>query len=122
MSATGDVVELVNQLRAEEGLPPLVGEKKLAQVAVRRATHCARKNQISHSGWVEALRHGGLRIGARAYGENLAYGQDRAADVVRDWVESPGHRANILSRKFVRIGVGVAEGYGDRFWCQIFSS
>lgn len=122
MSSTGDVVRLVNQLRVEEGLPPLVGDKKLARVAVRRATHCARKGKISHSGWTRALRNAGLRAGVRAYGENLAQGQDRGADAVRDWLASPGHRENMFSREYRRIGIGVAEGYDDRFWCQLFSS
>lgn len=122
MTATGDVVRLVNDIRAEEGLQPLQGDAKLAKAAVRRAAHCARQGRISHVGWLDALRKVGLRVGSRAFGENLAQGQDRADEVVRDWMASPGHKANILARDYRRIGVGVAEGYGDRFWAQVFSS
>lgn len=122
MTATGDVLHMVNEIRGQEGLRPLSGDGKLARVALRRASSCARKGRVSHAGWLEALRKGGLRVGSRAFGENLAQGQDRAAEAVRAWMDSPGHRANILHKDFRRIGVGVAEGYGDRFWVQIFSS
>lgn len=122
MSATGDVVRMVNEIRDQEGLPPLSGDKKLATAALRRASSCARKGRISHDGWLDALRKVGLRIGSRAFGENLAQGQERAAEAVRAWMDSPGHRANILAEDYRRIGVGVAEGHGDRFWAQIFSS
>lgn len=122
MSATGDVLRLVNEIRAEEGLQPLSGDAKLAKAALNRATACARKGRISHDGWTDALRKVGLRVGSRSFGENLAQGQDRPAEVVRAWMASPGHRANILAKDFRRIGVGVAEGYGDRFWAQVFSS
>jgi uncharacterized protein YkwD len=122
VSATGDVLRLVNELRAEEGLRPLAGDAQLAKVGLRRATICARRDKLSHSGWLDALRAGGFRIGSRSFGEVLARGQDRPADVVRAWMASPPHRQNLLAKDFRRVGFGLAEGAGDRWWAGVFSS
>lgn len=122
MSATGDVVRLVNEIRAAHGLHPLTGNVRLARAALRRATTCARKGRISHAGWVDAFKAVRWPWRRHEIGENLGQGQERAAEVVRDWMASPTHRDNILNPRFRRIGVGVAEGHGDRFWAQAFSS
>lgn len=122
MTATGDVVRLVNEVRAEEGLRPLVGDARLAKVALRRAGVCARRDRLSHAGWLDALRAGGFRVGSRAFGEVLARGQDRPVEAVRAWLASPPHRANLLGEDFRRVGFGVAEGHGDRWWAGVFSA
>jgi len=54
--------------------------------------------------------------------ENIAYGQADAAAVMRAWLESPGHRANILDCDLTKLGVGVAEGPGGPWWTQLFGS
>lgn len=122
MSATGDVVRLVNEIRTSHGLKPLAGSERLARAALRRATICARKNELTHAGWVAAFKAVRWPWRTRELGENLARGQERAAEVVRDWMDSPPHKENLLNPRFRRIGVGVAEGHGDRFWAQAFSS
>jgi uncharacterized protein YkwD len=56
-----------------------------------------------------------------AAGENIAYGQRTPAEVMRDWMNSPGHRNNILSRSFSQIGVGLAKNSsGVCYWTQQF--
>ncbi len=57
----------------------------------------------------------------RTVGENIACGQRSAAEVVRGWMNSPGHRANILRPEFTRIGVGLAGGgRAGTYWTQLF--
>ncbi len=57
----------------------------------------------------------------RTVGENIACGQRSAAEVVRGWMNSPGHRANILKPEFTRLGVGFAGGgRAGTYWTQLF--
>jgi uncharacterized protein YkwD len=60
------------------------------------------------------------RAGLTARAENIAYGQPDAAAVMDAWMNSPGHRANILDCSLTRLGVGVAEGAGGPWWTQLF--
>jgi uncharacterized protein YkwD len=55
-------------------------------------------------------------------GENIARGQTEAASVVKGWMESPGHRGNILDPEFGDIGVGYAQGSSGPYWVQVFGS
>lgn len=122
MSATGDVVRLVNEIRRADGLHPLKGHSKLARAALRRARRLAAAGRMdSHRGWLTALKAVRFPLSRHKVGENIAQGQDRAAEVMKDWMDSPGHKANILNPRYRYIGVAVAEGYGDRFWVQEFS-
>lgn len=57
-----------------------------------------------------------------AGGENIAYGQRSPQEVVTAWMNSPGHRANILSNKFNKLGVGVHEVNGTIYWTQLFTN
>ena len=123
MSATGDVLRLVNAARRDQGLHPLAGDEKLAKAALRRATKLARRGRLDeHTGWLAALTAVRYPWRRREVGENIAVGQPSPVEVVRDWMASPGHRENILRPAYRRLGVGVAEGFGSRFWVQEFSS
>ena len=55
------------------------------------------------------------------YGENIAYGQTTSEDVMNAWMNSAGHRANILGEKYTHIGIGVYESGGVIYWSQFFS-
>jgi uncharacterized protein YkwD len=57
-----------------------------------------------------------------ARAENIAYGQRDAAAVMAGWMDSPGHRANILNCSLSTLGVGVAEGPGGPWWTQLFGA
>ncbi|RMI30185.1 CAP domain-containing protein [Nocardia stercoris] len=58
----------------------------------------------------------------QAYGENIAQGQADANAVVTAWMNSPGHRANILNCGFTQIGIGIADGSGGPWWTQDFGT
>jgi uncharacterized protein YkwD len=119
-AAAPAVLRLVNRERARHGLRPLRGDRRLAGVARRHARDLVRYRFFGHT----SPRRGSLRRrvarsgftrGRRRWtaGENLAMGRGRAASarrVVRAWMTSPGHRANILGRAFTSAGLGVARG------------
>lgn len=101
------IVSETNSARAEAGLPPLVVDCRLMGRARRHAARMANEGFFAHSN------------GAT---ENIATGQPHAVAVVRTWLNSPGHRANILSRSSTRIGVaGFVGRDGKIYWVQQFS-
>ena len=108
------IVDLVNQARAAEGLDPYgVRDDQMAHARSWSAQMAADRN----------MRHDDLSIpdGCFTAGENVAAGQRSVEEVVDAWMDSPGHRANILSDRFTDIGVGVARaGDGARYWTQNF--
>jgi len=82
------------------------------------------KNYFSHQSPTygspfDMMKSFGLRFSAAA--ENIAYGQRTAKEVVNAWMNSPGHRANILSRSYTETGVGAAKkANGTLYWTQMF--
>jgi uncharacterized protein YkwD len=108
----------LNRERAHHGLRPLKLNKLLARAARRHARDMARRNYFSHDtlgggSFVDRIRQAGYLKGARRWtvGENLAWGSQRHSrprTIMRMWMNSPGHRANILSASFREIGIGVA--------------
>ena len=116
----GGVVHLVNEVRRRAGLPALGSDPNLARIAGTRSAAMATERRLSHSGWERALRKAGLQDDS--LGENVAYNYDSPDAVMRGWLQSPGHRANILRRSFKRIGVGcVIDERGHRWWTQDFA-
>lgn len=118
------VVELVNTERAKQGLSALGASDKLNAVAQLRAQELI--TQFSHtrpngSSCVTALNEAGVSY--RAAGENIAAGYATPASVMDGWMNSEGHRANILSSRYGKIGVGyVVDDSGYVYWCQIFTN
>jgi hypothetical protein len=115
------VVELTNEERAQNGLPPLKENTELNYAADQYAEQMSESGVLSHTGpdgsqpWDRAEAVG---YEAQTMGENIAAGQKTPEQVVADWMNSPGHRANILNPKYTEIGVG----YDDNFWVQNFGS
>ncbi|NBV49973.1 CAP domain-containing protein [bacterium] len=103
-----EVIQLTNQERMKRGLPALVVSGPLLNLSRQKSTNMARTKNLSHS---VAPRPPG--------GENIAWNQANAKEVVRSWMNSDGHRANILSRRYSTIGVGMALGNGP-YWTQMF--
>lgn len=104
------VVELVNQERWNEGLPPLKRNAPLDQAAHTHSNNMAVRNFFDHcdldtktSPW-DRIRAAGYTF--QAAGENIAVGQSDPVDVMNAWMSSSGHRRNILSTNFREIGVG----------------
>lgn len=118
------VVELVNAERAKQGLKPLQVDPELAKVARIKSQDMRDKNYFSHQSPTygspfEMMKQFGISY--RAAGENIAAGQKTPEAVVEAWMNSPGHRANILNANYTHIGVGYVTGgsYGT-YWTQLF--
>lgn len=118
------VVELVNAERAKQGLKPLQVDPALAKVARMKSEDMRDNNYFSHQSPTygspfEMMKKFGISY--KAAGENIAAGQKTPEAVVEAWMNSPGHRANILNPNYTHIGVGYAAGgsYGT-YWTQMF--
>lgn len=118
------VITLTNAERTKRGLAPLKADWQLSRVARYKATDMRDKNYFSHTSPTygspfKMITDFGLSYSAA--GENIAAGQTTPQAVVNAWMNSPGHRANILSTKYTEIGVGYASGgsYGC-YWSQMF--
>ncbi|MFJ3791616.1 CAP domain-containing protein [Kitasatospora sp. NPDC090091] len=119
------VVDLVNAERAKAGCGPLTAESRLATAAQNHSEDMANRNYFDHAS-PEGF-HADHRIEATGYkwsswGENIARGQKDPAAVMNAWMNSSGHRANILNCSFKQIGVGVRTGSGGPWWTQVFAA
>lgn len=116
-----EVVRLVNIERARNGLAALSEDWELSRVARYKSQDMRDKRYFSHTSPTYGSPYDMMRafgISYRTAGENIAMGQSTPAAVVSAWMNSPGHRANILSKSFKKIGVGyVAAG---SYWTQMF--
>lgn len=118
-----EVVRLVNAERAKAGLAPLTINTKVQAAAMVRAKEC--EQSFSHTrpngtSFATALKEQGVSY--RSAGENIAWGQKTPAEVVTAWMNSAGHRANIMNASFTTIGVGYYENArGTDYWCQLFT-
>ena len=117
-----EVVSLVNAERAKEGLSALQMDSSLNSAAQVRAKEIV--TNFSHtrpngSSCFTALSEAGIKYNGS--GENIAYGQKTPAEVVNAWMNSAGHRANIMSSKFTKIGVGCYNSNGTYYWSQFFT-
>ncbi|MFD9790015.1 CAP domain-containing protein [Streptomyces sp. NPDC059070] len=119
-----EVVTLTNGHRASAGLRPLSDDGRLATAAQAYSSDMAARGFYSHTSpeglepWDRARAAG---AGHRGIGENIACGQRTAAEVVEGWMNSPGHRANILKPDFTHIGVGFeGGGRAGTYWTQLF--
>ncbi|WDF04713.1 SafA/ExsA family spore coat assembly protein [Shouchella hunanensis] len=121
-----EVVRLVNAERAKHGLQPLKENWELSRVARFKSADMRDKNYFSHTSPTYGSPHQMIRdfgIQYRASGENIAAGQTTAQAVFNSWMNSSGHRQNILSPTYTEIGVGYAEGGSYRhYWTQMFIS
>lgn len=101
------IIKFTNAERTKHGLPPLKADAQLL------------KSARSHAMWMTTRRS--LTHTRAAVAENIALGQQSAREVVRSWMNSSGHRANILSRRHGRIGVAAyVANNGQIYWCQQF--
>lgn len=114
------VVTLVNVRRVEAGLRPVRLHAAVHTAARKHSADQARMGRMTHTG--SDGSNPGQRISREGYrwsawGENVAMGYLTPRAVMRAWMNSPGHRANILSRSFRHIGVGVRRsGNGTLYW------
>ncbi|RKE17678.1 RNA polymerase sigma factor (sigma-70 family) [Streptomyces sp. TLI_171] len=119
------VLDLVNSQRSQAGCGPVRANAQLATAAQRHSDDMAARGFFDHTNPDGAGPQ--QRIDAAGYkwsgwGENIARGQKDAAAVMDSWMNSPGHRANILNCKFTELGVGVHLGSGGPWWTQDFGT
>ncbi len=125
-SVENQVVNLTNQERQKYGLAPLKIDWQLSRVARYKSRNMRDVGYFSHTSPTygspfEMMRS--FNIQYQSAGENIAAGQTSPEQVVREWMNSPGHRKNILTGRYTHIGVGYAKGgaYGT-YWTQMFIS
>ncbi|MEA4832912.1 hypothetical protein SDC9_89644 [bioreactor metagenome] len=115
------VIDLVNQIRVKNGLAKLTANWQLSRVARYKSQDMHDKKYFSHTSPTygspfDMIRNFGISF--RTAGENIAQGYKTPQAVVDGWMNSSGHRANILNASFTEIGVGyVADG---SYWTQMF--
>jgi len=123
------LVDAMNRERAAYGLRPLHLEERLNRAAEDRAEDMLEKHYFNHVSpegmspfkWVDAEGYA-----YREVGENLAVGYKTADSVVNGWMQSPGHRANILGKHYGDVGIAVApsplHGYGSPLVVALYGS
>lgn len=118
------VIALVNKERSKRGLSMLAKDARLARTARLKSQEMVTKNYFSHTSPVYGspftmMQSFGIRF--TAAGENIAMGQKTPEAVMSAWMNSPGHRSNILSPAYNRIGIGYArKSNGVAYWTQEF--
>ncbi|MED2182397.1 CAP domain-containing protein [Bacillus wiedmannii] len=115
------VVELTNAERAKQGLPALKIDTELSKVARVKSEDMQKNNYFDHNSPTYGSPFDMMKkfgISYTSAGENIAQGQRTPEEVVQAWMNSAGHRANILNNSFTHIGVGYVES--GNYWTQQF--
>ncbi|MFD8209330.1 sigma-70 family RNA polymerase sigma factor [Streptomyces sp. NPDC059695] len=123
-STQQEVIDLVNTERSKAGCGPLTEHPLLTKAAQGHSDDMAARNFFDHTnpdgdGPGERVTAAGYAWST--YGENIAQGQTTPAQVMDSWMNSPGHRANILNCDFKEIGIGLHSS-GGPYWTQVFGS
>lgn len=119
-----EILDLVNNIRAEAGVSPLTLNTTLCQAATVRAIEMDNTGVFSHTRpdgtdcWSVFKLYG---ITYRTCGENIAMGQRTPAQVVESWRNSPGHYANMVKAGFGKLGVGMSNS-NRIYWVQMFTN
>lgn len=119
-----EVVRLVNVERAKNGLAALSIDATITKTATLKSQDMAKNNYFSHTSPTygspfDLMKQYGVSY--RSAGENIAMGQTSPAQVMNGWMNSQGHRENILKSSYTKIGVGVAQNAnGTYYWTQHF--
>lgn len=118
------VIDLVNKERTSRGLNVLSGNTKLSDVATIKSQDMAALGYFDHTSPTygspfDMMKQFGIHY--QTAGENIAMGQTTPEQVMNDWMNSEGHRANILNAAFTQIGIGIAKDTNGRiYWTQMF--
>ncbi|KAI9906358.1 hypothetical protein PsorP6_003192 [Peronosclerospora sorghi] len=125
---SADMLALVNKERALAGVPALCMNKKLQAAAQRHSNDMAEKNFMGHGGSdgsTVSQRIAEAGYGWDAVAENVAAGQENVTTVMQSWMDSPGHRENILNREYTMFGTAYSYNQATSykyFWTQDFGS
>lgn len=119
-----EVIRLVNVERAKKGLQLLKQNWELCRIARYKSQDMISKGYFAHQSPTygspfNMMESFGVKFSAAA--ENIAYGQATPQEVMNSWMNSTGHRNNILSSSYLEIGVGAAKNSeGNLYWTQMF--
>ncbi|MEZ5499126.1 MAG: CAP domain-containing protein [Steroidobacteraceae bacterium] len=130
------ILQLVNEARSRSrrcghslypAAAPLGASRMLDEAAARHAHDLADHRHFDHTGTDGSEPRDRVRAsgyGSRLTGENIAFGPESAEEVVRGWLASPGHCANIMDARFRDMGFAVVRGYrrGHWYWVQVFAA
>ncbi|MGE0609943.1 MAG: CAP domain-containing protein, partial [Pirellulales bacterium] len=119
------VLDLTNKERAKAGGKPLTANGKLTAAARGHSANMARQKTLNHTldgkQFFERIAATGYQSGYA--GENIAYGARTAEEVMNMWMNSPGHKTNILSENYQQIGIGIrAAADGTKYYTQVFAT
>lgn len=117
------VLKLVNEERAKQGLSALKLSSKLNEVAFAKSKDMAVNRYFSHQSPTygspfDMMKKFGIKY--KSAGENIAYNQKTPNEVMKAWMASTGHRANILNKSYTTLGVGYYHNNGNPYWVQMF--
>lgn len=117
------VLDATNAERKAAGLPALKANPKLFSAARGHSANMAKQGKFDHvldeKTPADRVKAAGYTF--RACGENIAWNSPTPAEALRIWMDSPGHKANILNKDFTEIGVAVAKNdKGEPYWTQVF--
>jgi uncharacterized protein YkwD len=119
------IVDATNAERKAKNLPELKPNPKLMAAARAHAENMAQQNKMEHE--LDGKKpHGRVKAEGYSYrtcGENIAYRAETAKEVLKGWMDSPGHKANILKDSYAEIGVAAAKNKkGELYWVQVFGT
>ena len=120
-SVASKLLNLVNKARNENGLSSLTLNSSLSNVAQKKAEDMKNNNYFSHTSPTYGSPFDMIKsfgINYKTAGENIAKGQKTAEEVFNAWMNSSGHRANILNKNFTQMGIGYTSG--NTYWSQMF--
>ena len=112
-----EVLDIVNAERAKSGLAPLTMDKELHAAAMLRAAECSLLFEHDRPNGLDCFS-----LSNKMNGENIAAGSSTATAVMNQWMDSPGHKGNILTSYFTTIGIGCFKIDGMYYWVQVFGT
>ncbi|KYD10028.1 MULTISPECIES: CAP domain-containing protein [Heyndrickxia] len=115
------VIDLTNKERSKQGIPALKVDSKLSSVAQKKSLDMQQNHYFSHTSPTYGSPFDMMRdfgVNYKSAGENIAQGQQDPQEVVKAWMNSEGHRKNILNKNFTHIGVGFEQT--ENHWSQMF--
>lgn len=118
------ILKEINSARVEEGLKPLKLNEELNKIAIIKAKDMAKEEKLSHDSkkfgmTFNLIKKEGIKYSAAA--ENIARWHDTPKFVAERWLQSKGHRGNILNPEYDETGIGLAQDKnGKNYWVQLF--
>ena len=117
------LLEEHNRIRNDRDAKPLQMDRRLEEAAKAHVEWMARNEKLSHTGEDESTVYKRVGSGYQSLAENIAYGYRGEREVMQAWMDSYGHRKNIINQDLKYIGFGVATSKdGTVYWCAVFGA